>query len=134
MMLADVAEAREWAYRHIALNDYDFTIGPEDNPQARRWFVIPRNPVSNLYIQQFLRSDDDRALHDDPWDNRSWILDGEYIEHTPGGSFTDTYTTTRYTGDVVDRIATAPHRIELVTGPVLSLFFTGPIQVGRGFE
>lgn len=38
--------------------------------------------LPNLYLHQFLRDDDDRALHDHPSWAVSFILRGEYIEHT----------------------------------------------------
>jgi hypothetical protein len=61
----------------------DFVIGGEQRPYLLRHFVIPRNPLFNVYLHCFLRSDDDRAHHDHPWlFNMSWLLDGEYIEHT----------------------------------------------------
>ena len=45
----------------------DFVIGGSDNPYLLRWFLIPRNPVFNVYLHKFMRSDDDRALHTHPW-------------------------------------------------------------------
>ena len=37
----------------------------------------------NLYLHEFSRSDDDRALHDHPWlFNLSVLLSGTYVEHT----------------------------------------------------
>lgn len=60
----------------------DFIVGGEDRPYLRRWWLIPRNPVFNVYLHQFLRDDDDRALHDHPWAWCSILLDGGYIEHT----------------------------------------------------
>lgn len=33
----------------------------------------------NLYIHQFMESDDDSALHDHPWHAVSWIIDPGYI-------------------------------------------------------
>lgn len=38
--------------------------------------------LPNLYLHQFLRDDDDRALHDHPSWAVSYILQGAYIEHT----------------------------------------------------
>lgn len=38
--------------------------------------------LPNLYLHQFLRDDDDRALHDHPSWAASFMLDGAYIEHT----------------------------------------------------
>lgn len=49
----------------------DVVIGGFQNPYLLRWYVIPRNPVFNVYVHLFLRSDDDRALHDHPWANLS---------------------------------------------------------------
>ena len=58
----------------------DLVIGGAADPYLRRWYVLPRNPVLNVYLHHFLRSDDDRALHDHPWVNASVLLDGDYVE------------------------------------------------------
>lgn len=60
----------------------DISIGGKDNPYLRRWWLLPRNRVLNVYLHQFLRDDDDRALHDHPWFWCSIILRGSYVEHT----------------------------------------------------
>jgi hypothetical protein len=60
---------------HIIGND-------PDNPYMLRWYLIPRNKYFNLYLHKFLRSDDDRALHDHPWWFISFILKGSYRELT----------------------------------------------------
>lgn len=44
----------------------DVVIGGDASPYMRRWWVIPRNRRFNVYLHHFLRSDDDRALHDHP--------------------------------------------------------------------
>ena len=125
----DLGEVRDWALAYIAAHpDPDFHVGPADDHQLQRWFILPRNPFQNVYLHRFLRSDDDRALHDHPWDNRSWMLDGEYLEHLQDGS-----TATRFAGDVVERRAIEAHRVELVTGPAVTLFFTGPVVRDWGF-
>jgi hypothetical protein len=54
-------------------------------PALRRHLLIPRNPIFNVYLHHFLRSDDDRALHDHPWINLSLLLDGCYLEHCGDG-------------------------------------------------
>lgn len=62
----------------------DMVIGDNDNPYLLRWYVIPRNRIFNIYLHKFVRSDDDRALHDHPWSwNMSLIIKGIYIEHIP---------------------------------------------------
>ena len=119
----------------------DFIIGGHERPYLRRWFVIPRNPVFNVYLHQFLRSDDDRALHDHPWVfNASWLLRGAYVEHTikAGGICVRTL---RKAGGIKLRFGPAPHRIELLAagdGPThlltcWTLFITGPRVRQWGF-
>src|SRR3954466_1246173 len=95
----------------VTRREPDFIIGGEDDPYIRRWWVIPRNRFFNIYLHQFLRSDDDRALHDHPWVNCSILLRGEYIEHLKDCSLV------RSAGDVVFRRSGAiAHRIELFQG------------------
>ena len=120
MKLADRLIAR------ITRRAPDVVIGGHDRPYLRRWWVIPRNRFLNVYLHEFLRSDDDRALHDHPWANGSILLRGSYVEHTiaaggiehrqqlPAGAIR-----MRWTG----RLA---HRIELTDGPCWTLFVTGP--------
>jgi len=116
--LATLAEMQAWAARLMASRQPDFVIGDD---YLRRWFVIPRNPWLNVYLHEIRKSDDDRAFHDHPWTNTSFILAGGYVEHTPEGRFP------RFTGDVVSREANALHRLELRPGEsAISLFVTGP--------
>ena len=108
----------------------DFVIGTPTSPYLRRWWLIPRNRWFNLYVHEFLRSDDDRALHDHPWASVSLILSGHYVEHLPGGwKF-------RSRGAVVARGARVPHRVELLHDhvPVWTLFVTGPRVRDWGFH
>jgi hypothetical protein len=111
----------------------DFLIGGVADPYMRRWWIIPRNKVFNIYLHHFLHSDEDRALHDHPWWNVSILLRGGYIEHTiaAGGvnravSYSE--------GAIKGRFATAAHRIELDRGPCWSLFITGPVIREWGFH
>ncbi len=57
-------------------------IGHVADPYLLRWYIIPRNPLLNVYLHKFLRDDDDRALHDHPWWFVSLILKGGYLEVT----------------------------------------------------
>lgn len=85
-----------------------------------RWILFPYNKFFNVYIHKFHRSDDDRALHDHPWFNLSFILTGEYLEH-----FADNTILHRKAGQFILRGARTAHRIELINNkPVLTLFFT----------
>ena len=76
---------RDWLRRLVSGRPHQVIGGAED-PYLRRWYLIPRNPLINVYLHQFLRSDDDRALHDHPWWFVSLILRGAYTEVTERGS------------------------------------------------
>lgn len=148
------AMALKWLQkRNSAVRAPDVYIGGKTNTYLRRWFVIPHNRWFNIYLHQFLRSDDDRALHDHPWWNLSWLLEGEYIEHTavrppregvmseehyewrweealkPGGPRKQTH---RKAGQIAFRGAKTAHRIQLMPTikghekSMWSLFITGP--------
>lgn len=117
----------------------DFVIGGHENPYLKRHFLIPRNPVFNVYVHQFLRSDDDRAHHGHPWlFNISYHLEDGYIEHTiiAGGVLVKFH---RKAGDWKFRWGAAPHRVELYSDgnggefPCWTLFITGPRVREWGF-
>lgn len=112
----------------------DFIIGGADNPYLLRWWMIPRNKLFNVYLHLFLRSDDDRALHDHPWANASIILRGQYVEHRieAGGIHAHI---PRWAGDWHIRPSgKIAHRVELTDGPCWSLFITGPVYREWGFH
>lgn len=125
---ASLADMRRWA-QEIMRREPDFLIGPDRaNPYIRRWYVVPRNPWCDVYLHEILHSDDDRALHDHPWANRSVLIEGGYVEHMPDGRYA------RFAGDVVDRPAEALHRLVLPEGArAVSLFMTGPKVREWGF-
>lgn len=138
---------RELILRWARNRKPDFVIGGHEHPYLRRHWLIPRNRFFNVYVHEFLRSDDDRALHCHPWlFNASWLIEGEYIEHTiaAGGVAT---AAPRKAGDWKFRWGRAPHRVELrteeVTGngwsvgyslPCWTVFITGPVVREWGFH
>lgn len=121
---------RVWRYlRGWLKREPHFIIGSPDNPYLRRWYVIPRNHYCNIYLHQFLRSDDDRALHDHPWRSVSFVLRGRYIDHTAERSWLFR------AGSIVRRTAVNAHRVELINGaPAWTLFITGPVRREWGFH
>ena len=106
-----------------------FVIAPDGaRPYLRRWFMTPWSSddhplkskrLPNIYLHQILRSDDDRALHDHPWDNVSIILWGGYIEHVfayqpvEGRELPPVVQKRRRMFHIVRRRADMPHRLEL---------------------
>jgi hypothetical protein len=115
----------------------DFVIGDisENGSYLKRWWVIPRNRVFNIYLHRVTRSDDDRALHDHPWANASLILDGGYYEHTieKGGINKREWLSA---GDIKLRSGKAAHRLEIAphTTGATTFFFTGPNYRSWGFH
>lgn len=126
----------DWLIARITRRAPDFIIGKPGSPYLRRWWVIPRNRFFNVYLHEFLRSDDDRALHDHPWVNCSILLRGTYWEHLDGrlpGMVGRVVKRTE--GDIVlRRSGKIAHRIELLDGPVWTIFITGPRYREWGFR
>ena len=98
----------------------DFVIGNPAAPYLRRWWVIPRTfDEGNIYAHEILRSDEDRALHDHPWDNVSLLLSGSYREVRPKGDdprVSSALAVTRTQGEVIVRAPTDAHRLVVQPG------------------
>ncbi|PNU03957.1 cupin domain-containing protein [Novosphingobium guangzhouense] len=121
---ASLPDMQAWA-EGIMQREQDFIIGDR---QLLRWWIIPRNEQLNVYLHAVLKSDEDRAMHDHPWSNVSYLIAGSYIEHTPEGRIV------RKAGDVIERPAHALHRLEVIPGQsAISLFMTGPKVREWGF-
>ncbi|MDE1914705.1 MAG: hypothetical protein KGJ57_17605 [Sphingomonadales bacterium] len=118
---ATLEQSLAWARRMMErAPDEVLGVGSPRGEYLRRWYLTPRNPHMNTYLHEIIRSDDERVMHDHPWDNASLIIAGSYREHTPHGSYT------RRPGDFVQRQAVDLHRLELIgDAPVISLFTTG---------
>ena len=133
-----------WLIARVTRRAPDKVIGGEGDPYLRRWFLVPRNRWCNIYLHHFMRSDDDRALHDHPWWNASWLLRGAYDEILfavpPMQKPPRLYRVERrVAGDLVSRRAQVAHRVRLLRGtdgreePVWTLFLTGPRLRDWGF-
>lgn len=91
--------------------------------------IIPRWPwLPSIRIHHILREDRAEHLHDHPWDGRTIILDGWYIEET------ETYFSTRISGDTRPIKFGEYHSIKKVSdGGVYTLFITWKYQGTWGF-
>lgn len=114
-----------WAERYVAKRPADIVIGKR--AFLYRWYIIPRNPVFNIYLHQWWASDDDRALHDHPW----WSLSKSLGPHL----MTEEYVSPRlglktrriiYDGKWVWRSPWFTHRMIVHSIPTYTLFITGP--------
>lgn len=100
-------------FRKLVTGKPHFIIGPLDEPYLIRRYIVPRNKFLNIYLHKFMRSDDDRALHDHPWPWMSIVLKGGYWEHRPDQLITSR--SWRRPGSVALRGAGSPHRVELAS-------------------
>ena len=129
----------------------DFLIGPsEDDPYMRRWWIIPRNRLFNIYLHHMRHDDDDRAPHDHPWWSLSLCLDGRIHEYELIQDRRDIALGDEIIGDVMDeqvhrlnkivagdfkwRGTEYAHRLTLPDGEAWTLFITGPNVRTWGFH
>jgi hypothetical protein len=133
--------------RHVADREPDFRVWRgEGGIYLRRWNLLPRNRVFNIYLHHFCQSDEDRAHHDHPWVNASLVLSGYYFEHRirAGGVQERAL---RAPGNIILRLPRTAHRVELLGQPpeewpssnagiytCWTLFITGPNVREWGFH
>lgn len=110
-------------------------IGGVSDPYMFRWYLLPRNPLLNVYLHKFWRSDDDRALHDHPWANASVLINGFYLEHTIAAGGIHSHTLAKAGQVTVRPSGKLAHRIELIYNkPCVTIFITGPRYREWGFH
>jgi hypothetical protein len=96
------------------------------NPYLLRWFLIPHNPILNIYRHRFCQSDPS-VPHDHPWHFASIVIHGRYRE------VGQHRTVVRGPGSVAFRRASSRHRVELLGHPVTTVLITGPRCRSWGF-
>jgi hypothetical protein len=100
-------------------------------PYLNRWELRGNHPIFDIYLHQFLKSDDNRALHDHPAASLAIVLSGKYTEW-----FKENKIRLRTEGDIIMRRASTAHRIEIdegAAGPV-TIFIRGPKLREWGFH
>lgn len=139
-MFVPVAAIKVWQFLYFTLDVearvmrafFRFLRRPPDisigQNYLHRWYLIPRNRFFNSYLHKFERSDDDRAFHDHPWLSCSFLIAGVLKEHSPKG----VRVIPRFYP--VFRTAKFAHRLEVVRGPIWTLFITGPRVRQWGFH
>jgi hypothetical protein len=116
----------------------DEIIGEESDPYLLRWWIF-KCRWFNIYLHRFLRDDDDRALHDHPWNSFSILLKGKYCEarHLTDVStiYADPAATVKchLKSKFIYRKATYRHRVILLTKTAWTIFITGPKIRDWGF-
>ena len=134
--LADSPRLEALIRRVAARTPYFDIDGPGGTLYMRRWWLMPKwclrfdpkcgalmpkpwMPFS-IRLHHIMRPDADRHLHDHPFNFRSILLQGWYVERRPDGGRTIT------AGETYRAPATRWHRIsQLSEGGVWSLFIMG---------
>jgi hypothetical protein len=90
-----------------------------------RRYRLLQTPWFAIYIHHILISDQDKDMHDHPWNFTSVILEGAYREVSSYPSnFDKIYVRDYYSGDVIEHQAQDAHKITLVSDEVWTLVFT----------
>jgi hypothetical protein len=99
-------------------------------PYLNRWELLGNCPAFDIYLHQFLTSDDSRALHDHTAASIAIVLSGNYTEW-----FKENKQSIRTEGDIILRRATTAHRIEINEGRPgpITVFLRGPKLREWGF-
>lgn len=99
--------------------------------------------ADSLLLHYFFRGDDDQALHDHPWDFRTRILAGGYMEHLPPndwrrgsqlGPAWDKRIVSHGAGHEVTHWAEDLHCVGLVVSDTFTLVETGRERRAWGFH
>ena len=100
-------------------------------PYLNRWELLGNHPIFDIYLHQFLKSDDTQALHDHPGVSVAIVLSGKYTEW-----FQANRCKLRTEGDVILRRATTAHRIAIDEGETqpVTVFLRGPKLREWGFH
>jgi hypothetical protein len=123
---------RGWLAQLLSCEPHQ-VVGPPDNPYLKRWFLLPGNRWGNVYLHEFMKSDDPDALHNHPWGFMSICLRRGYVEVTESGR------RARTAGSVAIHRASFRHRIEVTESgaasgrPCWTLVVTGPKVQEWGF-
>ncbi len=152
-----IRRAQRTPYQHIAsadgksvymgrwwlFNAYPSPYGDQDQPRYIAW-------LPSVRIHHICRADQDRDLHDHPWNARTFVLRGWYTEERPWGALSERealaadgtapdhadraifHRVSGYTGRL---LFGQYHRIRTVSGGgVWTLFITGRKRGAWGFD
>jgi hypothetical protein len=134
----------QWLLQRAARTPYTFIYDSDGSLYMRRWWLFNPYPgedsgdglprfswLPSARVHHIVRPDRDRNLHDHPWDARTIILDGYYVEKRDDGQ---TYYRSR--GDTASIAHNDFHTITHVD-PVLgavTLFITWRYRHTWGFK
>lgn len=129
----------QWLIRRAVKTPYHHITGRDGSIYMERyWLFSPydkvdksswRRRIPSVRLHRIMREDQDRHMHDHPWDARTIILDGWYNEERPIRPYARYDYTTDYwnrtTGDTASLRFGEYHRItEVAPNGVWTMFIT----------
>lgn len=94
----------------------------------RRWELI-KTPWFSVWIHGIYAADEDKHLHNHPWDFKSLILKGSYLEETENGLVLQSV------GKFNSRNGQDFHKILKLNDPVVyTLFIASPVKREWGYK
>lgn len=102
--------------------------GADGSVYLERYTLADLSNHGHVYINRFLRPDEDLELHGHPWAAMSFVLLGSFREERRTGA-PPTYGVTtieHHAGEAYIIADDDYHRVELITQEVWTLFVTGP--------
>jgi hypothetical protein len=138
----------EWLVRRAMRTPYSHITGPDGSIYMGRWWLFNPYPAKSdgrkrrwgdwlpsARIHHIMRPDTDRHLHDHPWNARTIILRGWYLEEKPAKFFGGHGLHERKEGYTGRLLFGEFHRIEQVAaGGVWTLFITWRYRGTWGFN
>jgi len=130
------SDGRVYMERYWLFNPYETADGVRPK---RSWW---RQALPSIRLHRIMLPDDARHLHDHPWNARTIILDGWYVERRPHWSALlddeldelNTYLRTMRAGDTAQVLYGQYHRIEEISaGGVWTMFITWKYRGTWGF-
>ena len=112
-MRTPYSEIPGYMKRYWLFNAYDKVNGEE---------VTPIKWLPSIRVHHILRRDGDRHMHDHPWDARTMVMSGHYIERRPGLEGTFLIRKRGYTGPI--GFGEYHTIVNVSEGGVWTLFFT----------
>ena len=93
-----------------------------------RWEILKTRWFS-IYIHGIYASDKDKHLHNHPWDYKSIVLKGSYVEETTNGLNILKF------GTITSKDGNDYHKIkQLLTKSVYTLFIVSPVKRVWGYQ
>lgn len=115
------------------LNCYRSDILNKDGTTYMERWILQLPFGRMLRLHHILTSDDDRHLHDHPFDFWTMLLNVPYVENIPGQDRKQVFHQ-RFPWRPRYVKAETLHRLILLWGPVWTLVYTGPIRRVWGFD